>query len=251
MADYCELAVCRGVSFNFTLNLLSCGGVVAISAGRLRQPTRRTKSLRRIISTRDGSRTRVLALLGHALTPMLLRHIYCHASDRAHFFHAPYMSIGPIQPCRYTAQGHTHTEDEERRSHQRTVSRSPLLAKPRYNSIRPYSLSSTSPKFLLPHSPECPEMHFRIISPTYTHVISNARQHTFCGASYMPLTYIRSPLIQFLYSYGNPVSEVRCRRFDWTQSNWFQNRGPSRWVYMDNATTNAAGDDSKLLITRY
>lgn len=42
MADYCELAACRGVSFNFTLNLLSCGGVVAISAGRLRQPTRRT-----------------------------------------------------------------------------------------------------------------------------------------------------------------------------------------------------------------
>ena len=34
LADYCELAACRGVSFNFTLNLLSCGGVVAISAGR-------------------------------------------------------------------------------------------------------------------------------------------------------------------------------------------------------------------------
>lgn len=33
-ADYCELAACRGVSFNFTLTDMSCGGVVAISAGR-------------------------------------------------------------------------------------------------------------------------------------------------------------------------------------------------------------------------
>lgn len=102
------------------------------------------------VSTRDGNRTRVSALSGRR-TYRYATPAYILSRKRPRIFfsctlyeYRPHTAM-PI----YRTGPHTHTEDEERRSHQRTVSRSPLLAKPRYYTIHVPLCQALRRNFLL------------------------------------------------------------------------------------------------------